>query len=229
MTPQASTAPVAVQVPRTEAELRAVTLQREELRSQLRTVSSSIERMTVEREVAQSSNDQVAVRELSSRLTDMRARSARIERDLLQADDAVSQALARGVGSQEQGVPAPDVSLLPEVPYPGFPSSDFVATAILEARQEMRAEYERMAIVGGAGLILLGALLWRWAWRRGVARLRRELAVESPTAGGQRELRDAVDAIALEVERISENQRFVTKLLGEKLPASAQRDDASPR
>jgi hypothetical protein len=36
-----------------------------------------------------------------------------------------------------------------------------------------------------------------------------------------RELRTAVDAIAVEVERISENQRFVTALLNERSDRAA--------
>jgi len=38
-----------------------------------------------------------------------------------------------------------------------------------------------------------------------------------------------IEAIAVEVERISEGQRFVTRLLAERPPASLGRRDATPR
>lgn len=54
--------------------------------------------------------------------------------------------------------------------------------------------------------VLAGILLWRRMTRH---------AMRTPAGLGQ--LTTAVDAIAVEVERISENQRYVTKLLNEKL------------
>jgi hypothetical protein len=103
------------------------------------------------------------------------------------------------------------------VPWPGFPAFPDASTVFPgdegELRSQLRGEYERLMIIEGVVLVLLGALAWRFWFRRAVERIRRELA---GTPAGQRELKDAVDAIALEVERISENQRFVTKLLAEQ-------------
>lgn len=227
MTLQGTAGQAATTVPRTEAELRAVMLQRDELRSQLQTNSSSLERLTIERSLASQNNDQQAVREIAARMTEVRTRSARIEDQLVRLDEQVVQAIANGVGTRDvpAAMPPQPVGV---VPAPGLPSPDYITEAVSEAVRDVRNDYERKMVGGGVTLILLGALAWRWAWRRAAARLRRELAAVQPT--GQRELRDAVDAIALEVERISENQRFVTKLLSEKpLAEPVQRAADKPR
>lgn len=227
---QGTSGQAATTVPRTEAELRAVMFQRDELRSQLRSNTSSLERLTVEHGLASQTNDQQAVRDVAARISEVRARTARIEDQIARLDEQVVQALANGVGTTD--VPAP-TAVSPSgpagvAPAPGFPTPDFITEAVSDAVRDVRIDYERKMVGGGITLVLLGALVWRWAWRRASARLRRELAATPPA--GQRELRDAVDAIALEVERISENQRFVTKLLSEKpLAEPVQRGADRPR
>jgi hypothetical protein len=63
----------------------------------------------------------------------------------------------------------------------------------------------------GVVMLMLGALLWRF----GVARGRRQAThVEAPRDDSK--LQQAVEAIAIEVERLSEGQRFVTKILSTK-------------
>lgn len=67
--------------------------------------------------------------------------------------------------------------------------------------------------------LILAALRYRRLWRSA----RRQLDdVEGSEARPDttRELMYAVDAIALEVERVSENQRFLTKVLAEREAAS---------
>jgi hypothetical protein len=66
------------------------------------------------------------------------------------------------------------------------------------------------ALLGEAlAFVLIGAVLMRRAFRRG----QREALAQGIPRDPQ--LQQSIDAIALEVERISENQRFVTKLLHE--------------
>jgi hypothetical protein len=45
---------------------------------------------------------------------------------------------------------------------------------------------------------------------------------------GLRQLQDAVDAIAIEVERLSEGQRFTTKLLADQAKKTAQISSTAP-
>ena len=54
--------------------------------------------------------------------------------------------------------------------------------------------------------------------RTGITSLRDELAALSPSARDDRieRLQQAVDAIAVELERVGEGQRFVTKLMAER-------------
>jgi hypothetical protein len=119
-------------------------------------------------------------------------------------DDAISAALKRGISDQHlmPGVPVPPMPEVISVPS-GFGPFDAAA---------MQQRYERLMIFEGIGFVLLGLVLWRW----GVGRGRRQAAGEQ----GDPQLRQAVDAIAIEVERISENQRYVTKLLAEQHQAA---------
>ncbi len=68
-----------------------------------------------------------------------------------------------------------------------------------------------------AGLVLLGAyLVWRLAPGR-EARARPGELSDRLT-----HLEQSVDAVAIEVERIGEGQRFMTRLLSERAPASSE-------
>ena len=66
----------------------------------------------------------------------------------------------------------------------------------------------------------------RWIWRRSPARPSRENVLEgSPQIA---RLEQAVEAIAIEVERISEAQRFSAKLLAERAVEPVSEQAASP-
>ena len=70
--------------------------------------------------------------------------------------------------------------------------------------------------VGSFVVIALGA---RILWRLGSRPKPRE--VSAPDSGAIQRLETAVDTIAIEVERISEAQRFTVAILAERLPARA--------
>ena len=73
------------------------------------------------------------------------------------------------------------------------------------------AELLEMIVVFGSGTVVVSLWLWfRHAGRR-VAGPRELERLE----GQLREIQQSVDAIAVEVERVSEGQRFTTKLLSE--------------
>ena len=82
------------------------------------------------------------------------------------------------------------------------------------------ADEERMAAFFAMFLVLaLGWTLARRFWKRPLPS--RPLAAES--AGRLERIEQAVDAMAIEIERVSEGQRFVTKLLSEaRAPGAAQ-------
>lgn len=79
-----------------------------------------------------------------------------------------------------------------------------------------------MASIASLVVIALGArVLWRWGSRTNASN-RLERAEHDDRL---RHLETAVDSIAIEVERISEAQRFMVGLLGD--PTQARRGDAS--
>src|SRR5688500_2066547 len=109
-------------------------------------------------------------------------------------------------------------------------------------RAVMRAPLgEQFAIFGAviAGIALgfgfVGACIGAYVGgrigaRRAVAAMRREPAM---VGGAQMdELRNSLDAIAVEVERISEGQRFTARLVADRVaqsaPASLHRRDSGP-
>jgi len=72
-------------------------------------------------------------------------------------------------------------------------------------------------VMGIVGIIFIGfplaLTISRWIWKRSTAAPAPPLTVEHTRRFDR--LEQSVDAIAIEVERISENQRYLTKLLAE--------------
>jgi hypothetical protein len=82
----------------------------------------------------------------------------------------------------------------------------------------MFAQVMTVIVMSSAGFvtIVLGArILWRWGSRVQPS----PHSPLSPDDGRLQHLETAVDTIAIEVERISEAQRFMVSLLHESLPA----------
>ena len=73
------------------------------------------------------------------------------------------------------------------------------------------------SLAGLVGIALGGRVLWRMG-----SRVQRS-AVAPPDDARLQRLEHAVEAIAIEVERISEGQRFTVALLSERLPDRAER------
>ena len=91
---------------------------------------------------------------------------------------------------------------------------------------EMDMARERM--IGAAAFILLRPLVIaasRRLWHRG----RPQPAVDLEASPRLQRMEQAIESIALEVERIGEAQRFTTKLLAERQPDAAARLGVTPR
>jgi hypothetical protein len=87
---------------------------------------------------------------------------------------------------------------------------------------------ERERMIGAASFILLLPLVLAWSrrlWHRGGPRPSVDLE-ESPRL---QRMEQAIESIALEVERIGEAQRFTTKLLADRQPEAAARLGVVPR
>lgn len=130
---------------------------------------------------------------LIARLSALDERIARLEQEVLQADDAIAAAVSAGVIAP----PSPE------------------QTETQEAHQWDIATFQERAAMLMAGeallFLLLGIVLYKLGWARAKARF----AGTQPNDPRIDQLQNSVDAIAVEVERISEGQRYVSKLLNE--------------
>ena len=210
------------QVPRTAAQLGALRQRREELREQLESVTEWRGRLVQERHNAQATGNTVVVQDLDGRIKEFGDRSKRIEQSLIATDDAIAQALANGVSSE--GVTVVTVPRMPRIPeMPAIPGVPTVAQAPRGGDFTSR-DIAVVALGQTLGFLLLAALIWRIAFRRGARSVQ-------PVAGGRdvNQLQQSVDAIAVEIERISENQRYVTKMLNEGGQKVPERNDPPRR
>lgn len=189
-------------VPQTRAQLDAVMQRRSELREQLQALGRRRNQLDEQRHVTAPPGRAA----IEARIAEVDARMARIDQQIMQADDAISEAIARGV----QNVQGQDFEFVTAVPPPP-PVPDFGPRPV---------DGERVAalFVGQALLFLLvGTVLYRRMKRR----LRAPAAAEGVDRARLDQLQQAVDVIAVEVERIAEGQRFVAKALNEKLHIGA--------
>jgi hypothetical protein len=202
-----------VRVPSTRSQLSTLQARRDELQSQIEALterrgSLAQQRLNAEARVsAGATQDRKLVQEYNSQIDEIGARLSRLERELTEVNDAILQGTARVGGAAGGGgliVNVPRIEAIPTVPQmPVFPSRfDRVA---------LERQYQMMMMGEALFFVLLGVIGWRVLARR----MRRE-AMQSTTSPDVAQLRNAVDAIAVEVERISEGQRYVTKLITER-------------
>lgn len=92
--------------------------------------------------------------------------------------------------------------------------ADVFALANLAGAGLAAAQGELLHTTVHLGLVVLGVYL---AWRVGTLGRRHELPNAPPDAARLEQLQQSVDAIALEVERIGEAQRFNAKLQSERI------------
>jgi hypothetical protein len=192
----------------TRAELETLIRSRDELSSQLERVTEQRGQLAQQRLNAEAransstdaSLDRRLMRDYEQQISELGTRAGQLQRQIAQADEAIARAVAQGIGGGSEGEPVTTNVI-------SVPSQDFSAREAL-----LRDRYESMMIAEAAVLILLCATIGRLLWKRS---LRKAVAMfaPSPDVTG---MKHAVDAIALEVERISENQRYATKLLQER-------------
>jgi hypothetical protein len=190
------------------AELDALRRSRSELTGQLERVTEqrgqlAQERLNAEARAQASANpalDRRLVREFEQQISELGTRSAQLQRQIAQADEAIANAVARGVSSDVQGEAVTSTVI-------SVPSEDFAAREAL-----LRSRYQSMMVAEAAGLVLVSIMVGRLMWRRAQRRATALFASAADVTG----IKHAVDAIAVEVERISENQRYATKLLKER-------------
>ena len=204
---QAPPAPAPPGLPGSEEELHALAAKRAELKDQLESLTERRGEIADQLHGA----EQAARPGILARLQVLDDRIANLEMQILQADDAITAGLSSGISMP----PSEQTGTLFEPPQEEFP----------------RFSEESVNIMVGEALafILLAIAAYQLAWRRA----RRKFAGAPPNDPSRMDqLQNAVDAIAVEVERISEGQRYVSKMLNEgtapAVPVAHGQEEAIP-
>ena len=182
--------PAPPQVPGDQQEIHALMGRRSELAAQLEALTERREEVADQLHGAEAA----ARPGLLARLSTLDERIVRLEQEILQADDAIAAAVSAGVVAP----PSPDEQIeTTEQPWDMATFSE-----------------EAVAVIAGEAIVftLIGIILYQIGWRRARSRFSRG----GPEASGRiDQLQHSVDAIAVEIERISEGQRYVSRLLNE--------------
>jgi hypothetical protein len=199
-------------------ELQALTAQRGELQSQMEQLSRRRNQIDEQRHVAP--NGPARAR-LEAQIAEIDARSARLDTQIMGINDRISTAMGRLAelpAGADRIVTVPEVRI-PDIQFgPGF-----------RRGPDMRQVGGIMAAEAVA-LALIGVLFWRMGMKRMREQFERMFATQTQQLT---QLQQAMDVVGVEVERISEGQRYVTKVLtegaaqGASLP-SGRRDVSVP-
>jgi hypothetical protein len=180
---------ITIPAPRTEAELDALKSRRNELSNQLQSVDGRRSKLLSQ---LRSTDDPTAVKGLQDRLALLDARQLQLESDLQQTGQQLSSGAAGVIATT--GV-APG--------FAGLGSGQTLALSIVFT----------VCVLGPLAVGFARSFLKR------SNKAAAPPAIFTETAQRLERVEAAVETIALEIERISEGQRFVTKLLSESQPA----------
>ena len=173
-------------LPRTAQDVQAVRIRIRDLQEQLQDAASR--RQTIMRQLP--SADPSARPGIEARMGELDSRILRIERDISQATFQLSNAPAAAL-TGARGWPAN---------FPDRMTKDMVPV---------------VAILSVFVLAPFAVSMSRLIWKRASVSPSRPM-VDQATTQRLEQLQQSVDTIAIEVERISEGQRFVTRLLSER-------------
>jgi hypothetical protein len=99
-----------------------------------------------------------------------------------------------------------------------------VATTEEGMREPPGGHFEEGMVFGGVSALMVCATLYFFARRSWKRALRSVPATTTTDSGRLERLEQGMEAIAIEIERVSEGQRFVTRLLSESAPHSTAGD-----
>jgi hypothetical protein len=180
---------ITIPTPRTAADIDALKARREELSNQLQSVDSRRSKLINQ---MKQTGDATATQGLEARLALLDARQLQLETDIAQTGQQLTSPAAGMIVST--GTP------------PIF--------AGLKSNQVMTLSVLSVFLVFFPLAFSVARAVWKKSSRPGPAP-----GVFTETAQRLERLEASVDAIAIEIERVSEGQRFVTKLLSESQPA----------
>ena len=182
--------PITISAPRTARDIDALQARRDELSRQLTSVDGRRSKLMSQ---LRSTGDPTAVKGLQDRLALLDARQLQLESDLAQTGQALSSASAGLIATSTSGGPV----------FAGLGAGQTLALSIVFT-----------VFVLGPLAVGFARSLFKRASRPALPP-----AVFNEAAQRLERVEAAVETIALEIERISEGQRFVTKLLSENQPA----------
>ncbi|HUF64723.1 MAG TPA: hypothetical protein VMM17_01990 [Gemmatimonadaceae bacterium] len=194
-----TTAAQTIAIPQSVQEIAGLRSRRSELVDQLNRASNR--REEVIRDMRDASNAERAG--LEQRLAALDSRMVQIEADIAATERALTNASPAMLGAAAQAEEA---------------------AALARRQAEPPIDAEVIAVVASMGMILLLPIVIAYA-RRVWKRPQPTRALPPVTEGRLERIEQAVESIAVEVERVSEGQRFVTKLMSEGKVAPI----ASPR
>ena len=201
-----------VKVPRTQEELQTLQMRRHELQEQIEALTDrrgdiAQQRLNTKARIASGAPDGPLFAELTATMDELGRRITQLDRELSQVNDAL-------LAAAREGIRTTDVHVMEVPPPPPTPAIHFGGSGFDGGVSEGRF----FALMFGEAVlfVLIGMVGWRYLKRK-----YQRQAMESAPTPDVAQLRHAVDAIALEVERISEGQRYVTKLLSnrDKVPS----------
>jgi hypothetical protein len=175
--------------PRTAADIDALRARREELSNQLQSVDSRRSKLISQ---LKQTGDPTAIKGLQDRLALLDQRQLQLESDI----QLTGQQLTSPSAGLLAGATAPPV-------FAGLGQKEIMTLSVLS-----------IVLIWFPLAFAAARVLWKRSNKPGLPP-----TAFTETAQRLERLESSVDAIALEIERISEGQRFVTKLLSESQPA----------
>lgn len=209
MSIQQSDPPAAAQAPRPPVSITTV-----EADGQTRTITlprtrAEIDELLMQRE------------ELSEQLTGVAARRSNLAQEIAQTRDASVRA---GLEDRLRILDGRIIQLETDLATTGRQLSSAPADLIAsrQVQQSSGGHFEEGMVFGGSAVLVAAAIAFfflRRRWRKPYSRSAGQLGADA----GQRleRLEQGMDAIAIEIERVSEGQRFVTRLLSEAQPPAS--------
>jgi cell division protein FtsB len=183
-----------------EGEIGALTAQRGELQAQMEQLSRRRNQLDERRHVTSAGPVQS---QLVAQMAEIDARSARIDAQIMGLNDRISAAMGRLAelpAGADRIVQVPEIRI-PDIQFgPGF-----------RRGPDMR-EVAGIMAAEAVALVLIGVVFWRLGMKRMRDRFDRMFSAQTQQLT---QLQQAMDVVGVEVERISEGQRYVTKVLTE--------------
>lgn len=183
-----------IQAPRTHDELMSLMARRDDQKDQLKALQQRMSQLTAQL-FEDGTNATASARKAATDKT-----MAQVEADLDRLNAVIAEGMSRNL-------------LQDAATAPPAPADDRLTTSAADWGEGMMGALQYTAPMTLASVVLLGVLLY-WRISRSVrSQFTKMLAMQQARL---EEIQRSVDTVAVEMERVSENQRYVTKLVGAK-------------